>query len=227
VVALLVPRVGEVDPDLVEAGVGDLIGQHFDRIVVVDPYVAGVVGGQRVEQATDAGGVDLDADQVAVCVVLPGEAQRLAVAEADLEHARRAAAEHGVEIARLAGVVDAEARPLLVERALLGRAEAALAQHEAADLAMALGDRERLGRRLARFAGIGHGFWVPLPLAGEGWGEGAAKPRVPIPSSSRTALIRRSAPPLRLTGSASPLTRSARPPATMRWRSACAGCVRP
>ena len=42
----------------------------------------------------------LDADQVAVRVVLRGEAQRLAVAEADLEHARCLAAERGVEIAR-------------------------------------------------------------------------------------------------------------------------------
>src|SRR5690606_28213879 len=146
VVPLLVPWIREVDADLVEAGVGGLVVEHLDRVVVVDPHVGGVVGGQCVEQAADAGGVHLDTDQVARLVVLRGEAQRLAVAEPDLQHARRTAAEDRVVIARLALVVDAVARPLLVERALLRRGEPALAQHEAAHLAVALGDSERLGR---------------------------------------------------------------------------------
>ena len=104
------------------AAVGDLVLEHFDRIVVVQAHVARVVGGQCVEQPADAGRVHLDADEVARRVVPCGEAQRFAIAEADFEHARRAAAEGGVEVARRAGVVQAEARPLLVECALLRRA---------------------------------------------------------------------------------------------------------
>src|SRR5690606_38888288 len=111
VVALLVPRVREVDADLVEAAVGDLVLKNLDRVVVVDADVAGAVPGQRVEQAADAGGVHLDADEVAPGIVRGGEAQRLAVAEADLEHTRRIAPERGSEVARGASVVEPVAWP--------------------------------------------------------------------------------------------------------------------
>jgi hypothetical protein len=120
--------------------------------------------------------VHLDADMVARRVAGRRMAQRLAVAEADFEDARRAAAEGGVEIARRAGVLEAESRPQRVEGTLLGLGEAALAQHEAAHLALACGGGERLGRRFRALAGIGIGQGVgsrgcarqaPLsPLAG-------------------------------------------------------------
>src|SRR5690606_271726 len=165
VVALLVPRVREVDADLVEAGVGDLVLQHLDRVVVVDADVAGAVLRQRVEQAADAGGVHLDADEVPFRVVCRGEAQRLAVAEADLEHPRRLASERDGEVARGASVVEAVARPQRVERALLRGSEAALAQHEAAHAAAAILDRARLRRRLGAGAGerVGHRSVMPRP----------------------------------------------------------------
>src|SRR3546814_14189225 len=102
--------------------------------------------------------MDWDADVVALAVARGGKAQRLAVAEADLQHACGIAAEHRVEIARLTGEIQPEARPQIVERALLGRREPALPQHEAAHPAPAFLDGERFRRGLAAFAGerIGH-----------------------------------------------------------------------
>src|SRR3970040_2506488 len=50
-------------------------------------------------------------------------------------------------------VVQAEARPQLVERALLRRGEATLAQHEAAYLPVAFLDGEGLGWRLRSITG--------------------------------------------------------------------------
>src|SRR5690606_30137517 len=171
------------DADLVEAAVGDLVLQHFDRVVVVDADVAGAVLRQRVEQAADARGVHLDADEVAPGVVGGGEAQRLAVAEADLEHPRRLAPKLGGEVARGATaldgrVVEAVARPQRVEGTLLRGSEAALAQHEAAHAAVAILDRERLRRRL----GAG---------AGKGVGHRSVMPRPATPASSDEAVERR------------------------------------
>ena len=158
VVALLVPGIGEVDADLVQRSIGDLVPQHLDRIMVVQVHVVAAVLGQRVEQAAHARGVDFQADVVARRVLAGGEAQRLAVAEADLQHLGRGAAEGGVQVARGAGVVEPEARPGIVERALLGRGEAALAQHEAADLAAAFAGGVGLRRSLGAFAfeRVGH-----------------------------------------------------------------------
>jgi hypothetical protein len=118
VVALLVPGIGEVDADLVQRSIGDFVFQHFHRIVVVEPGVAGIV-------------------VASAWVALRGEAEGLAVAEADLEDALRLAPERGVEIARRACVIQPEARPQRIECALLRLGEAALAQHEAAHLALA------------------------------------------------------------------------------------------
>src|SRR5690606_3307505 len=106
--------------------------------------VVAAIFGECVEQAADAGGMDLDADVVAARVARCGVTQRFAVAEADLEDPRRAAPEGGVEVARRARVVQAEARPQRVEGALLGRREAALAQHEAAHAAVPVLDGEGL-----------------------------------------------------------------------------------
>src|SRR5690606_12395017 len=97
--------------------------------------------------------VHFDPDEVAFRVARRGEAQRLAVAEADLQHPRGVAPEGGGEVARLAGVIEPEARPQRVERALLRGREATLAEHEAAHLAAAFLHRERLRRRLGALAG--------------------------------------------------------------------------
>ena len=48
------------------AAVGDLVRQHFDRIVVVDADVVAAVLGQRIEQAADARRMHFDADVVAL-----------------------------------------------------------------------------------------------------------------------------------------------------------------
>src|SRR6185312_9822176 len=98
----------------------------------------GVVRGQRVHQPADARPMYFDAEVIARGVVFARPRERLAVAEADFEHARRAVSEHGIEVAPLAGVVDAEAGPVFRERALLRRGDAALSQDEAADGAVAL-----------------------------------------------------------------------------------------
>ena len=86
--ALLVPGIREVDADFVQRGVGDLVLEHFDGVVVIQAHVVRVVCGQCVEQAADAGRMHFDADQVAVRIARRGVAERLAVAEADFEHAR-------------------------------------------------------------------------------------------------------------------------------------------
>ena len=78
--------------------------------------------GQCIEQAADARAVHLDADEVALRIPRRGESQLLAVAEADLQHALGALRPKTcVEVARRAGVVQAVARPVIVERALLRR----------------------------------------------------------------------------------------------------------
>jgi hypothetical protein len=87
------------------------------------------------------------ADEIASAFRLRRMQQLLAVAEADFEHARRVAAERCDEIARLSGIVESVARPVLVERALLRGREAALAQHEAADAAFVGVGVVRCGRR--------------------------------------------------------------------------------
>src|SRR3546814_17731455 len=95
--------------------------------------------------------MDFDADVVALAVACGGKAQRFAVAEADLQHAFGIAAEHRVEIARLAGEIQPDARPQRVERALLGRREPALPPPEAAHPAPAFLHGERFRRGLAPF----------------------------------------------------------------------------
>src|SRR3546814_17786548 len=110
--------------------------------------------------------MDFDADVVALAVACGGKAQRFAVAEADLQHAFGIAAEHRVEIARLAGEIQPEARPQRVERALLGRREPALPQHEAAHPAPAFLAGERLRRGLAAFGVERIGPRAPARIAG-------------------------------------------------------------
>ncbi len=158
VVALLVPRVREVDAHFIERAIGDLVLQHFHRVMVVQAHVVGIVLSQCVQQPAHAGGVHFDADVVARRIVLGGEAQRGTVAEADFQHLVCRAAEGGIQVTRLAGVVEAEARPAFVERALLGGGETSLAQHEAAHLAAALAYGEGLGWGLGAGAvkRIGH-----------------------------------------------------------------------
>src|SRR6185437_11104861 len=93
--------------------------KYLDRIVVPDACIARIASGQGVQEAADAGTVHLDAEVVARGIVLRRPGQGLTVAEADLEHAGRRAAEQRIGIAAAAGVVDPEARPVFRESALL------------------------------------------------------------------------------------------------------------
>src|SRR5262245_2969048 len=86
----------------------------------------------------------LDADEVLVGLVLGGPEQLLAVAEADLEHQRSAAAERALRIQRAGLDGQAVARPVLGEGALLRRSESTLAQDEAADVPLFFRWREPL-----------------------------------------------------------------------------------
>src|SRR5690606_22797173 len=105
-----------------------------------------------VEQAADARAVHFDADEIAIRLAFAGEQQLLAIAEADLDHARGLAAEHGIEVARLAPVVQAVGGPVQLEGALLRLGLPALAEHEAADRAV---PEAFLAGVLV--AGVGHG----------------------------------------------------------------------
>ena len=92
-------------------------------------------------------------------VARAGEAQSLAVAEADLEHAQRIAPEGGIKITRRTHIVESEARPQGIKCALLRLGEAALAQYEATHLAHPIGDGKRLWWGLCTVAGkwVGQG----------------------------------------------------------------------
>ena len=102
--------------------------------------------------------MDFQPDVVAAGVETGGKAQRGAVAGADFHHLGGVAAKQCVQVTRLAAVVDAEPWPGLVERTLLGRGEAALAQHEAAYGAVAFFHGEGFGRRFGTSAveRVGH-----------------------------------------------------------------------
>ena len=64
VMARLVPRIGEVQQHPVEAGIGDAIAQHFQRITSVDADVAQILRQRAIEQGADTGAMNLDTDKV-------------------------------------------------------------------------------------------------------------------------------------------------------------------
>ncbi len=111
VVPLLVPWIGEIDTHFVQRTVGDLVFQHFHRIVVIQAHMGAAVFLQRVEQAAYAGGMHLDADVIAAWVLLRGKAQRSAIAEADFQHLVRIASEGGSQIAWRTEVIQPETWP--------------------------------------------------------------------------------------------------------------------
>ena len=92
---------------------------------------------------TDAGLVHLDAEVVDRRVVQGVRDERLAVTEADVQHAPRGAAEQLVEVEPPGRLGDAEARQQLGEGAALGGRGSAGPADEATDLAQP--DRCRAG----------------------------------------------------------------------------------
>src|SRR5690606_859435 len=133
-----------------------------------------------------------------------------------------AAPEGGVVVARRAGVVQPEPRPLGIEGALLRRREPPLAQHEAAHAAIAIFDRE--------------GFWGCLGAAAGEWIRHAAPPHATAalwerlwPRSTSWPWCRRkpvAAVAAPTGGAVLCISRRGRRAGTRRWRSACAGCGR-
>jgi hypothetical protein len=177
-VPFLVPGIREVDAHFVQRSIGDLVAQHFHRVVVVQADVGGVVGIECVQQPAHSRCMHFDADVVARRILRGSEAQGIAIAETYLHHPRRGAAEHRIEIARCVAafrrrafdrpafdrhVIQPEPRPQLFERTLLRRRESALAQHETAHGSVAGGDGVGLGR-----VGGGAGHRQPIsPSTGD------------------------------------------------------------
>jgi hypothetical protein len=159
VMALFRPRIREEQIDGIETLRREHMSNDLDRIALHDAYVVKTAALDEHEQMPDAGLVDFDAEIIDRPVVGRGRQECLAVAEADIEHTRRAARENGVEIELLLTEREAPARPQALERALLRRRDAARPPHEASDLAQRysvhrgiLGDRGNGLRAVQLFA---------------------------------------------------------------------------
>ena len=135
VVALLGPRVWKVEVDARQRSVRDLLLQDLDRIVHDDAQVVDAGLGGFQETVPDARFVDLDADEVPVRTGDRLFDQRLAVAEADLEHDGCGASEDRVKVEQPLVVIDAVGRPEFVQRALLRGCDATRAADKAANAA--------------------------------------------------------------------------------------------
>lgn len=151
VVALLGPGVGEIDVHAGQAVRGQHVAHHFHRVVLDDADVRNGVLFDALQQRADAGVEDFHAQEV-VRGAGQGDLRRgLAHAEADLQDQRRAAAEGGVHVQALGGIVQ---RPLVqqgLQRFALAQRDVAPAMHEAADVRRARGGE--LG--VQRSAGLG------------------------------------------------------------------------
>src|SRR6185437_2722762 len=108
----------------------EFVLQNLDGVVIPDAHVAGVQRSERIHQPADARAVHLDSEVVVRGIVFRGPSQPFAVAETDFEYVRGLPSEQRPEVAWCAFVVDAEALPVLLERALLCRGDATLTQHE-------------------------------------------------------------------------------------------------
>ena len=131
--ALLGPRVGKEDVHAGERCRRNHRGDDFDRIVPDDAHVGEAAFVELLQQAADARRVHLDAEEIVVRPRLRDRRRRLAHAEADLEHARRAAAEHAIEVERRRARTAMPRRGQQRRRArAAARATCGPAQHEAA-----------------------------------------------------------------------------------------------
>src|SRR5262249_7119138 len=103
--------------------------------VTDDAKVTHCFGFGAEQQVTDAGTMHFDAQAVDIGMRAREREQRLAGAETDLDHARRAPAEQRIEIESVRLELDAVDRPKFIERALLRDRGAPRADDEAADRA--------------------------------------------------------------------------------------------
>ena len=105
--------------------------EHFHRIMTNNAHVGELRGFRRQHDAADAGPMNFDAEIIPFRMRGSERGQILAVAEADLDHARRAAAEQCIEV-ESPGAVELHAilRPGFFERALLRFGDATRAGDE-------------------------------------------------------------------------------------------------
>ena len=133
-VALLVPGIGEENLYAVQASPGDTVPDHLHGIVSEDADVIQPLILECMEQAADAGSVDLDANEISLRLHARHCQQRLAHPEADFENQRRAPAEHTLERHPTRFVIQPPSLPASLECPGLGRCHAPGAQHIAANM---------------------------------------------------------------------------------------------
>jgi hypothetical protein len=127
--ALLRPGIGKEEMDRRERPVLDHALEHFHRVMADDAQVDELARLDAIEQATHAGPVDLDRDEIRLGMRRRNCRRRLAHARADFEYQRGIA--RGTQ--RRVGKHDAIFRQQRFERALLRRRDAPLAQDKAAN----------------------------------------------------------------------------------------------
>lgn len=134
VMALLGPRVGEIDVHAGQRIGGDHVAHHFHRVVLDDAQVldAGIL--DPAQQRTHARVEHLHAQEVVARTRQRDLLGGLAHAEADLQHRRRLAAERGGRVQPARGVGQGPLAQQLLQRGQLALRDVAAAMHEAADV---------------------------------------------------------------------------------------------
>lgn len=133
VVPFLRPGIGKEQIHGVEGAVGKHPLDDVDGVAVDDANIRDARALDQCQQMTQSRLVHLDAEVVDLRECGRGRQQGFAVAEADIENARRLAAEDGVEIEPSRAERDAEAGQQALEGTLLARRDAPRAAHEAPD----------------------------------------------------------------------------------------------
>ena len=103
VMALLRPRIRKEDVHERDRGGRELLLQHFHGVVTDHAQIAQRRRFRAEQQVSDAGPMHFDADAIDLRMRSGEFEQRFARAEADLQHARRRAAEQRVQIERRRG----------------------------------------------------------------------------------------------------------------------------
>lgn len=159
VMALLGPRIREIDMHAGQRVGGDHVAHHFHRVVLDDAQVrdAGVL--DATQQRADAGVEHLHAQEVVVRTRQRDLLGGLAHAEADLQHRRGLPAEGGGGIQAARRIGNGPLAHQALERGQLALRNVAAAVHETADMgcARAVGSVRGTGQRRLRFRGNGGG----------------------------------------------------------------------
>src|SRR6266545_5598402 len=116
---LLRPRIRKEDVDAREGSLRDHRGDDLDSVVADDAHIVEPEDADALQQAPYAGRMNVDGDEIDVAMRVRNGRGRLAHAEADFEHAGRAASEHARKIERLLCERKRVTRRELIERSLL------------------------------------------------------------------------------------------------------------